>query len=298
MTNRIQPLGTAVLLLLCLAMSAWAQSEIAEVKKDVPYVPTPQPVVDRMLEMANVGSGDYLFDLGCGDGRIVVTAARDRGARGVGIDIDPQRISESKANAEQAGVTDKVEFRIEDLFETDFSEATVLTLYLLPTVNLELRPKILRELKPGSRVVSHDFDMGEWKADQSEMMDYSGIFFWVVPANVSGAWLLNDGSEPLLVTLDQEFQRVSGTMQDGDQERPLRDVFLEGDRLIFTVDRTIDGELTPQTYRGRVEGNLMTAEENSGGSWKAEREMGTERPLDEEPVGAFELNLEPRILKI
>jgi SAM-dependent methyltransferase len=152
------------------------------VKKDVPYVPTPQAVVDEMLKLAEVGKSDVVYDLGCGDGRIVITAAKQYGARGVGIDIDPERIKESNANAQKAGVADRVKFIQQDLFEADFKEATVVTLYLLPTINLKLRPKLWSDLKPGTRVVSHAFDMGDWKPDKTSEADGRPVYFWVIPA--------------------------------------------------------------------------------------------------------------------
>jgi ubiquinone/menaquinone biosynthesis C-methylase UbiE len=148
---------------------------------DVPYVPTPQPVVDKMLEMAKVRAGDVLYDLGCGDGRIVITAAREHGARGVGIDINPARISEARENAAKAGVTDKVEFKVGDLFEADFSDATVVTLYLLPDINRKLRPQLWRQLKVGTRVVSHDFDMGpEWPPERIEHLEHKTLYYWTI----------------------------------------------------------------------------------------------------------------------
>jgi SAM-dependent methyltransferase len=148
---------------------------------DVPYVPTPQPVVDKMLEMAKVRAGDVVYDLGCGDGRIVITAAREHGARGVGIDINPERIKEARENASTAGVVDKVEFKVGDLFKSDFSEATVVTLYLLPEVNSRLRPQLWRQLKVGTRVVSHDFDMGpEWPPENVEHVGPKIIYYWTI----------------------------------------------------------------------------------------------------------------------
>jgi ubiquinone/menaquinone biosynthesis C-methylase UbiE len=166
-------LGGAVLL------PAWAQE--ARPKLDVPYVPTPQDVVDKMLDMAKVRRNEVLFDLGCGDGRIVVTAASKFGARGVGIDIDPERIAEAKANAEKAGVSDRVEFRQADLFKTDFSSANVVTLYLLPDINRKLRPQLWRQLRPGTRIVSHAFDMGEqWPPERTERIDYRTLYAWTV----------------------------------------------------------------------------------------------------------------------
>lgn len=148
---------------------------------DVPYVPTPQEVVDKMLAMAKVGKNDTLFDLGCGDGRIVVTAAKKLGARGTGIDIDPTRIAEAKENAKKAGVSERAQFRVGDLFKTDFSSATVVTLYLLPTINAKLRPQLWKQLKVGTRVVSHAFDMGaEWPAERTEEVDGRTIYYWTI----------------------------------------------------------------------------------------------------------------------
>jgi len=148
---------------------------------DVHYVPTPQTVVDKMLEMADVKEGDYLIDLGSGDGRIPITAAKSFGTRGMGVDLDPVRIQEANENAKRQGVTDKVEFKQQDLFETDISKASVLTMYLLSSINMRLRPRILEEAKPGTRVVSHSFDMGDWKPDKVEKVDGKTVFLWIVP---------------------------------------------------------------------------------------------------------------------
>jgi SAM-dependent methyltransferase len=156
-------------------------------KLDVPYVPTPQPVVDEMLKLAKVTGDDVVYDLGCGDGRIVVTAAKELGARGVGVDIDPARIKDSIANARKAGVSDQVKFTRGDLFKMDLSEATVVTLYLLPEINRKLRPKLFRELKPGTRIVSHEFDMGDWKPEKSVRVTIDEIVYtlhyWTIPEN-------------------------------------------------------------------------------------------------------------------
>lgn len=156
----------------------------AQRQPDVPYLPTPRAVVDRMLAIANVNKNDILYDLGSGDGRIVITAAQKYGTRGVGIDINPRRIEEANANAQKAGVTKLVEFRQQDLFETDLSKATVVTLYLLPEINIKLRSKLLKELKPGTRIVSHAFDMGEWKPQQKELVNGKLIYYWVVPEKI------------------------------------------------------------------------------------------------------------------
>jgi ribosomal protein L11 methylase PrmA len=149
--------------------------------QDVPYVPTTPEVVDAMLELAKVNSKDVVYDLGCGDGRIVITAAKKYGASGVGIDIDPERIEEANKNAREAKVTDKVRFIQGDLFKTDFSKASVVTLYLLSSVNLRLRPILLKQLKPGTRIVSHAFDMGDWKPEQTVKVDGTTVYYWTVP---------------------------------------------------------------------------------------------------------------------
>ncbi len=162
-----------------------AGADSATGRPDVPFVPTPDEVVEKMLEVAKVGKNDVLYDLGSGDGRIPITAAKKYGTRGVGIDIDPQRIKEANENAKQAGVTDKVKFVQQDLFTTDFSDATVVTLYLLPDINLRLRPKLLKDLKPGTRIVSHSFDMGDWKPKQTLSVNGRTVYYWVIPAKPS-----------------------------------------------------------------------------------------------------------------
>ena len=167
--------------ILALAATATAPAKALR-EPDVVYVPTPQPVVDAMLVMAGVKKGDLLYDLGSGDGRIPITAAQRYGTRGVGIDINPVRIAEANANAKKAGVTDLVTFRNADLFETDFSKATVVTLYLLPSLNEKLRPKLLATLKPGTRIVSHAFLMGDWEPERQQEVAGNMIYFWTVPA--------------------------------------------------------------------------------------------------------------------
>lgn len=153
----------------------------AQVNLDVPYVPTPMDVVEAMLDLAKVSKNDVVYDLGCGDGRIVVTAAKKYGATGIGVDLNPERIKEANENAKEKGVEKKVKFYEGNLFDFDFSKASVLTLYLLPDVNLQLMPKILKEMKPGSRVVSHAFDMGNWKPDKQISVDGRTVYLWTVP---------------------------------------------------------------------------------------------------------------------
>ena len=180
LTGRRLVLAVPLVLLLPAPFALAQPTAEAPPRLDVPYVPTPQVVVDKMLEMGKVREGDMLYDLGCGDGRIVVTAAK-KGARGVGIDIDPVRIQEAKQNARQAGVSDRVEFRVGDLFQADFSPATVVTLYLLPEINRRLRPQLWRQLKVGTRVVSHAFDMGdEWPPERTERVQTSTLYSWTI----------------------------------------------------------------------------------------------------------------------
>jgi SAM-dependent methyltransferase len=159
---------------------------------DVPFVPTPQQVVDAMLEVANVTKDDIVYDLGSGDGRIVITAAKKYGVRGVGYDLDPERVKEARENAQTAGVADRVRFEVQNVFTADFREATVVTMYLLPAVNLKLKPRILSELRPGTRVVSHDFDMGDWTPEKVLTVKGTGerehkVYFWVVPPRKAGS---------------------------------------------------------------------------------------------------------------
>jgi hypothetical protein len=166
------------------AQTSQPASQPQAVDRDVPYVPTPESVVAEMLRVANVSQNDVIYDLGSGDGRIVITAAQEYGARGMGVDIDPALVQQANDRARQAGVSDRVQFVQQDLFETDISEATVVTLYLLPDVNLRLRPKLLEELRPGTRIVSHSFDMGDWEPEQVTQVDGRTIYYWVVPEEI------------------------------------------------------------------------------------------------------------------
>jgi 2-polyprenyl-3-methyl-5-hydroxy-6-metoxy-1,4-benzoquinol methylase len=179
--RKIKNLFAVTLITMFASAFAFAQ-DMPSRPLDVPYVPTSQKVVDAMLSLAKVTKNDVVYDLGCGDGRIVITAAQKYGATGTGIDIDPVRIREANENAKKAGVTNKVNFKVQDLFESNFSKATVVTLYLLPDINLRLRPQLLEQLKPGTRIVSHAFSMGDWKPDQTITVDGSVIYLWTVPA--------------------------------------------------------------------------------------------------------------------
>jgi hypothetical protein len=247
-------------------------SHAAPAEPSVPYVPTPQAVVDRMLDMAKVTPQDYLIDLGSGDGRIVVTAAKKYGARGFGVDLNPVRIKESVENAAKAGVSDRAAFYQRNLFETDFSEATVVTMYLLPRVNLDLRPKIL-ELKPGTRIVSHDFSMDDWKADEAVSLEVgdkygagagsgtSTIYFWVVPAKVTGPWQwqasIAGKPQSYEMVLEQNFQLIGGVARVGGRSAKLQDAKLRGDQISgnFTVD--VNGAPVKHEFTGRVAGGAI-----------------------------------------
>lgn len=199
---------------------------------DVPFVPTDENVVEAMLNLACVGPKDVLYDLGSGDGRIVVAAAKDRDARGIGIEIDPLRIADAMEYAGWSCVEYLVDFIEEDIFTADISEATVVTMYLLESVNLQLRPRLLSELRPGTRIVSHAFDMGDWKADEWLEVDGTKIYKWIVPARVAGAWEweTSDG-KPYRVELQQKYQEVSGSAWLADRKVDLKGAKLRGSRL-------------------------------------------------------------------
>jgi SAM-dependent methyltransferase len=174
------PLASLAAIALSTSLALTQATADEPIKKDVPYVPTPEAVVEKMLDMAKVGPKDVVYDLGSGDGRIVIAAAR-RGARGVGVEIDPERIREANANAKAAGVTGQVKFIEGDLFDADIGDATVVTMYLLPEVNLKLRPKLMAELKPGTRIVSQSFHMGEWQPEKTADVGYIKIYYWTIP---------------------------------------------------------------------------------------------------------------------
>lgn len=232
---------------------------------DVPYVATPYPVVRAMLDLAGVGPGDRLIDLGSGDGRIVIEAAK-RGASGLGVEIDPGLVARAQGYARGEGVEHLARFRRQDLFQTPLAEASVVTLYLLPEVNRRLVPRLLTEARPGTRIVAHAFDLGDWRPDATREADGARLFLWTVPAQVAGAWRIAfpDGREATLV-LDQSYQDVSGTL-DG---LALSDVVLEGARLVFTAVR--DGR--PLRIAARM-GDAALAPDPDGdgtGGWSARR---------------------------
>jgi SAM-dependent methyltransferase len=245
--------------LLLLAFAAPAAA-IPEDELDVPYVQTPMPVVERMMELGEVGPDTYLIDLGSGDGRIPIAAAQ-RGARALGVDIDPMRIDEAHGAAILAGVETRARFRRQDLFRTPLREASVVTLYLLPEINLQLRPRLLTELRPGTRVLSHNFDLGDWRPDAEEEIDASRIFLWIVPAVVGGSWsvTLADGSI-LPLEIEQRFQEVSGTLGSD---------ALTGAALRGTAFRFTGGG---RTFQGVVGDSTITPDPSvPGPGWVARR---------------------------
>jgi SAM-dependent methyltransferase len=230
---------------------------------DVNFQSTPQYVVEEMLETANVTQDDTVYDLGCGDGRFVITAAKKYGARGVGIDIDPERVQESHKKAIEAGVTDRVKFIEDDFFTTPIHEATVITLYLLPELNLKLRPKLFRELKPGSRIVSYAYDMGEWKADAVRILKSNTFYYWVIPADVAGVWRwiepTQKGDRLYTLRINQNFQEINGhvMIQEGRQIR-IKEVELKGDRLNFTLKfNESNKQKVMMQFNGRVNRNTI-----------------------------------------
>lgn len=242
------------------------EPKVGQRGKDVVWVPTNQQLVDKMLDMAKVTPQDYVVDLGSGDGRTVITAAK-RGATAHGIEYNPDMVELSKRNAEKEGVTAKATFEKADIFESDFSKATVITMFLLPSLNIKLRPKLL-DMKPGTRLVSNSFDMGDWRADETVSLNgevctsHCTAYFWIVPAKVQGTWNTPQGE----LTLEQTYQDVKGTLKNGNVITPVTEGKLTGDRIAFTAGGT--------RYTGTVTGKEITGKANSGGKeidWTATR---------------------------
>src|SRR5262245_38696742 len=244
-------------LLLAFSCLAFAQAQkapaayeptVGQEGKDVVWVPTPQALVDKMLDMAKLTPGDFLMDLGSGDGRTVITAAK-RGARAVGIEYNPDMVELSRRNAAKENVTSRAAFEKADLFETDFSKATVITMFLLPDINLKLRPKIL-DLKPGTRVVSNTFTMGEWKADETQTVDngcsssWCTALLWIVPAKVAGSYKIPQGD----LVLKQEFQMLSGTLRGNGKTVPVQGK-VRGEQITFTAGG--------KEYKGKLNGKQL-----------------------------------------
>jgi SAM-dependent methyltransferase len=282
------------IILIVSILSFWVTGYTQEREPDVIFVPTPEEVVMEMLNTARVTQNDIVYDLGCGDGRIVITAVKVFGARGIGVDIDPVRIKESSENAQKIGVTDRVKFIERDLFRTDISEATVVFLYLLTELNIQLRPKLFKELKPGTRIVSHEFDMGDWKPDRAGVVrnvkllytpNYPtekdvDFYYWVIPANVAGMWrwtmAISKGKQEYALRLVQKFQEVSGVVNVNGQEIPITDARLVGDQLSFTLRDNTSKEKAVIRFNGRISGDTIQGLVEAGPSeqiynWAARR---------------------------
>ena len=249
-------LGALLPLLLLWAAGANAQNT-GTLNLDVPYVPTPQNVVNRMLQMAETDANDIVYDLGSGDGRIVVTAARDfKVKKSIGVEIDPVRIAE--ANAKAAGVTDRVKFLQTDLFKFDFSEASVLTLYLLPDINMLLRPIILDNLRPGTHVVSHSFTMGDWEADKQEIVEGEALYLWFVPAKIAGSWEWKIGADNYRVDLVQKHQVITGTLHGPGGDSALVNTALKGEELKFAASVPRRGVPILMHFSGKADKTGLT----------------------------------------
>lgn len=263
---------------------------------DTPYVQTPQVVVDRMLEVAKVTAKDYVIDLGSGDGRMVITAAKRYGARGFGVDLDRRLVTLSNRNAAKAGVANRAVFYERDIYETDLTPASVVTIYLLPEVNLMMRPKLFAMLKPGTRVVSHDYDMGEWPPDLTFTMDAPGktvgrdktskVFYWVVPAKAAGKWQarMSEGGaqRDFELALTQNFQKVEGTLTANGRSVAIEDAKLTGTALTFVAKLDPSGA-TRSEFSGRIVNNAIEGTVGAGAAakpvkWRATRtEAGVPR---------------------
>ncbi len=262
MLDSVRPALLSLLRSMLLPPAAALAVVSARAADEVPFVVSPEPVTLAMLSIARVGPRDVVLDLGSGDGRIVITAARRFGARGVGVELSPQLVERSRDNARRAGVADRAEFRVQDLFETDLAPASVITMYLLPEVNLQLRPKLLA-LKPGTRIVSHDWDMGEWKPDRTREVDApdkpvglekkSRVHLWTVPAQLGGTWC----AKQAVLRLEQSFQVLNARFTR--HEPPGRS---EGEFRSAQAHRMPDEAV--QTFDARIEGALVHASQPHG----------------------------------
>jgi SAM-dependent methyltransferase len=233
------------------------EPQVGQAGKDVVWVPTPEALVERMLRMANVTARDYVIDLGSGDGRTVIMAVQKFGATALGIEYNPDMVALSVRAAEQAGVSEKAKFIKADIFETDFSKASVITMYLLPALNIKLRPRIL-DLRPGTRIVSHAFNMEDWEPDQTATVEGRDAYLWIVPAKVQGSWTLSvpagNGGETWQMALKQNFQKLSGTARLGDKSYPITESRLRGADIAFAF---VDGNGIKRQFSGRVAGDKM-----------------------------------------
>jgi hypothetical protein len=231
------------------------QPQYGQAGKDVIWIPTPDALVTRMIQMAKVTDQDLVYDLGAGDGKIPIAAAKQFGARAVGIEYNPDMAGLAKRNAERAGVSNKVTIIAGDIFKEDFSKANVITLYLLPALNLQLRPQILK-MKPGTRVVAHAFHMGEWEPDDAFQVDSRDGYLWIVPVNVAGRWNVRDerGSLDATVDLTQQFQRIGGTITVRGKTQPLLGAYVSGPNMGFTF---VDADGGVRSVRVAVDGDTL-----------------------------------------
>src|SRR5687767_3531911 len=267
-------LVAVVLFAFTLPACAQFQPQVGQSGKDVIWVPTPDDVVERMLTMAQVTPNDFVWDLGAGDGKIAIMAARKFGARAIGVEYNPDMVKHANENAQKAGVAGtgagKASIRHGDIFATDFSQATVITLYLLPALNMKLRPTIL-SMRPGTRISSHSFSMEDWEADEISSVDGRRAYFWVVPANVNGNWALDAGGQKLDLQFEQTFQKINGTVAFGPVQGGLRQPRLRGFNIAFGyVDQGgVQRELTGRvTAAGRMEGSFRD-DKGAEGRWTA-----------------------------
>jgi SAM-dependent methyltransferase len=276
----------AALLLHCVVPCAAGATEpfkpeIGQAGKDVIWVPTPQRAVERMLALAKVGPDDYIIDLGSGDGRIVITAAYKHGAQGFGVDLNPDMVKLSQYRARRAGVSERAKFYVRDIFETDLAAASVVTLYLLPELNMKLRSKLL-QLAPGTRIVANAFDMGEWEADEFDAETASALRLWIVPARVAGQWSwavrIDGQARSFELEMNQQFQRISGLVSSGKQRLRLRDPRLRGAELRFTLlEEQRAGLGVRYDYSGRVKGDAIEGELSMNEGEKRLRWVATRR---------------------
>jgi len=245
------------------------EPQVGQAGKDVIWVPSPDDIVDRMLTMAQVTPNDLVIDLGSGDGKIAIAAAKKFGARSMGIEYNPEMVKLSQANSQVAGVATKATFRNADIFATDFSQATVITMYLLPGLNMKLRPQLL-SMKPGTRIASHSFSMEDWDADEISSVDGRRAYFWVVPANVQGGWSVDAGGQKVEMTLEQTFQKIHGTVGIATLQAGLREPKLRGFLISFAY---VDAAGVRRDFNGRVNGGKMEGsfrdEKGAEGRWTA-----------------------------
>ncbi len=282
----------------CLMAPVWA---VAQDYGDTPYVQTPQVVVDKMLEMAKVSAKDFLIDLGSGDGRLIITAAKKYGARGFGVDLNKSLVTLANRNAAKAGVANRAVFYEQDLHDTDITKADVLTIYLLPEVNLMVRSRIL-DLKPGTRLVSHDYGFGEWPPDVEIVMDAPGkpvgrdqkskVMFWVVPTRAAGKWVWTGpgaaAGQFYELQLDQAFQKITGTVGLAGRTAKIEDAVLTGEHIAFAVTLPEGGKPVRYTFSGKVINNAIAGEMRRGNdkpeAWNATRtELREARMTDLKP---------------